>query len=1323
MALLHLYRAPALSRARTNALIQAARDRVSPDIRRIATEYCFNIRVEGGLTPNEFRALAWLLSETFEPALFGGGPFLRNDADAGTSGLLLEVGPRMNFTTAWSTNAVSVCHACGLGKIRRIERSRRFLLEAASPLTESQQSAFLAEVHDRMTEGRYPEPLATFETGIEPAPFFAVPLLQEGREALERVNQEMGLAFDDWDLDYYTSLFLNRVGRNPTNVECFDIGQSNSEHSRHWFFKGRLVVDGQEIPKHLIALIQETLKSNPRNSVIAFKDNSSAIRGYPVRTIVASRPGEPSSFAAADVDYHVLFTAETHNFPSGVAPFPGAETGTGGRIRDVHATGRGSLVVAGTAAYCVGNLRIPGYPLPWEDAEFTYPDNLASPLRIEIEASNGASDYGNKFGEPVIQGFTRAFGLRLPNGERREWIKPIMFTGGVGQIDARHVEKGRPEKGMWVVKIGGPAYRIGMGGGAASSMLQGENVAELDFNAVQRGDAEMEQKVNRVIRACVELGDRNPLVSIHDQGAGGNCNVLKEIVDPAGATIEVRQIPVGDDTLSVLEIWGAEYQEQDALLLRPEHADLFRSLCAREKAPVAFVGRITGDGKIILHDELDDSTPVNLDLDTVLGDMPQKTFHLERIPPELEPLRLPDGLTVAEALERVLRLLSVGSKRFLTTKVDRSVTGLVARQQCAGPLQLTVADVAVVAQSHFAAAGAATGALTGAAIAIGEQPVKGLVNPAAMARMCVGEALTNLVWARVSALEDVKCSANWMWAAKLPGEGAALCDAAVAMRDVMLELGVAVDGGKDSLSMAAYAPSPDAHAACKEETVKAPGALVISAYVTCPDVTQTVTPDLKLPGRSRLLCIDLSGGKHRLGGSALAHVFGQIGDETPDLEDAGLLKRAFCAVQELIARGTITAGHDRSDGGLVAALLEMAFAGNCGFDVDLDEVEGTDCLPVLFCEELGLVLEVSPEDEVRVVDAFRQRNVPCAPLGATTAEKTVCIRYGGREVLSADMRDLRDLWEETSFQLDRLQANPDCVEQERTGLRDRTGPRFAVPFTPEPTPPSLLEAPSKPRVAIIREEGSNGDREMTSAFFAAGFEPWDVTMTDLLTEKIGLADFCGLVFVGGFSYADVLDSAKGWAGVIRFNPSLWDQFERFYERPDTFSLGVCNGCQLLALLGWTPWRGIADEKQPRFVRNASDRFESRFATVRIQESPAMMLRGMEGATLGVWVAHGEGRAFFPEAGILKEIENDGLAPVRYVDDDGRITEAYPFNPNGSPRGIAGLCSRDGRHLAMMPHPERSFLKWQWGWMPEEWKRSIKVSPWLKMFQNARQWRQ
>ncbi|UCF19585.1 MAG: phosphoribosylformylglycinamidine synthase, partial [Gemmatimonadota bacterium] len=918
-------------------------------------------------------------------------------------------------------------------------------------------------------------------------------------------------------------------------------------------------------------------------------------------------------------------------------------------------------------------------------------------------------DYGNKFGEPVIQGYTRSFGLRLPNGERREWIKPIMFSGGIGQIDARHTEKERPAEGMLVVKIGGPAYRIGMGGGAASSMVQGENVEELDFNAVQRGDAEMEQKVNRVIRACVELGERNPIVSIHDQGAGGNCNVLKEIVDPAGAQIEVRSIPLGDETLSVLEIWGAEYQENDALLLRPEHADLFSELCEREKVTFAFVGYVTGTGRIVLHDEEDDSCPVNMDLEAVLGDMPQKTFEFDRLPPQLEPLRLPENLSVREALDRVLRLLSVGSKRFLTTKVDRSVTGLIARQQCAGPLQLTVADVAVIAQSHFAATGAAT--------AIGEQPVIGLVNTAAMARMAVGEALTNLVWAQVSALEDVRCSANWMWAAKLPGEGAAIYDAAVAMRDIMLELGIAVDGGKDSISMAALAPG----ASGEDETVKAPGELVISAYVTCPDITRTVTPDLKLPDRGRLIYVDLGGGRHRLGGSALAQVYGQVGAECPDVDDAGLLGRAFEAVQRLIAAGKIAAGHDRSDGGLIAALLEMAFAGNCGLDVSIADDGTRDPIAFLFAEELGLVLEVNPADEAAILESLRDAGAPCVPIGRTSADPAVRIRFGERAVIDEDMRDLRDLWEETSFQLDRLQANPDCVELERRGLRERTGPNFVIPFTPTPTPPTILDRTGKIPVAILREEGSNGDREMTSAFFAAGFEPWDVAMSDLLSGRIDLQRFRGVVAVGGFSYADVLDAAKGWAGVIRFNDGLNRQFRNFYQREDTFSLGVCNGCQLLALLGWVPWPGIPDEQQPRFIRNASGRFESRFTAVQIQKSPAIMLEGMEGATLGIWVAHGEGQAFFPERAILERVDEHGLAPVRFVDDDNRITEVYPFNPNGSPRGIAGLCSPDGRHLVMMPHPERAFLRWQWGWMPEALKEELQASPWLKIFQNAREW--
>ncbi len=1332
------------------------RQRVLPGITDIGTEFCFYIETTTPLSPEEMGIMRWLLCETFEPENYSTESFLmptpdnviarsgatrqsqvqgiaspsaRNDDFA-----IFEVGPRMNFTTAWSTNAVSICHSCGLSKVTRIERSRRYKLignqrsETGDESKSIIEKNFLELIHDRMTECPYPERLTSFESGIKPEPVCEVGILEEGVRAIEKVNRELGLGLDDWDINYYYNLFAGDLKRNPTNVECFDLGQSNSEHSRHWFFKGRLIIDGEEIQHTLMELIKEPYRKNPNNSIIAFRDNSSAIRGYRFRTILPEKPGRPSPFLEKKMTYHIIFTAETHNFPSGVAPFPGAETGTGGRIRDVEAVGRGGLVAAGTAAYCVGNLRIPGYKLPWEDESFEYPKNLASPLQIEIEASNGASDYGNKFGEPVIQGYTRSFGLKLFGGERREWIKPIMFTGGIGLMDERHVEKEGPEKDMLVVKVGGPAYRIGIGGGAASSMIQGENIEELDFNAVQRGDAEMEQKMNRVIRACIELGDENPIISIHDQGAGGNCNVIKELIYPAGAKIEIRKIPLGDNTLSVLEIWGAEYQEANALLVRPEKSAMFETVCRREKVPCATVGRITGDGYIVLYEERDGSTPVNLDLKKVLGEMPQKTFRFERIQPKLEPLKIPPypplakggegGISIREALERVLRLVSVGSKRFLTNKVDRSVTGLIARQQCAGPLHLTVSDVAVIALSHFTT--------TGAAISIGEQPIKGLINPSSMARMSVAEAITNIVWAKVSGLEDIRCSANWMWPAKLPGEGAALYDAAVAMRDIMVELGIAADGGKDSLSMAAVVIRKEG----EREIVKAPGALVISAYAPCPDITKVITPDIKRPGKSKLLFIDIGKGKCRLGGSSLAHVYGRIGDESPDIEEVRLLKDAFIAAQRLIEEDLILSGHDVSDGGPIVTLLEMAFSGNCGLDISLNPPaspfikggqEGDFTIPLLFSEEAGLVIEYAPEDEKRIYKILSDLDIDYRMIGETLQEKNIRVRIDNELVLDEDMRELRAMWEETSYRLDRLQANPECVDEEWKNIFERTGPRFDLTFIPEPTSPDVLARKTKPRVAIIREEGSNGDREMTSAFHLSGFETWDVSMADLIREEISLDNFRGIAFVGGFSYADVLDSAKGWAGVIRFNKGVYEQFQRFYLRKDSFSLGVCNGCQLTALLGWIPWQGIEDRFQPRFIRNKSGRFESRFAAVKILPSPSIFFRGMEGSTLGIWVAHGEGQAYFPDEKIKKEVFDMGIAPVRFVDDKGDITESYPFNPNGSPDGIASLCSPDGRHLAIMPHPERTFLKWQWPWMSEKWGNELEASPWLRMFQNVREW--
>jgi phosphoribosylformylglycinamidine synthase len=815
--------------------------------------------------------------------------------------------------------------------------------------------------------------------------------------------------------------------------------------------------------------------------------------------------------------------------------------------------------------------------------------------------------------------------------------------------------------------------------------------------------------VNRVIRACVEMRDANPIVSIHDQGAGGNCNVVKEIIYPAGAKIEIRNIQLGDNTLSVLEIWGAEYQEQDALLIQPDRSEEFFAICRREKALRSVIGEITGDGYIILHDETDGSSPVNLDLSKVLGEMPQKTFDMQRTKPELAPLRLPENTPVSEALERVLRLVSVGSKKFLTNKVDRSVTGLIAQQQCVGPLQLTLSDVAVTAQSHFGS--------TGAAISIGEQPVKGLINPQAMARMSVGEALTNIVWAKVSALEDIKCSGNWMWAAKLPEEGARLYDAAIALRDLLPEFGIAIDGGKDSLSMAAKVNDSSG----RTEIVKSPGSLVISAYVTSPDITKVVSPDIKKPGLSRLIYIDIGKGKYRMGGTALAHVYGQLGDESPDLEDPQLLKQTFHLIQKFIADDLILSGHDRSDGGLIITLLEMAFGGNCGLDLNIHCPNPYPLFSILFSEELGLVIECLPVNEDKIIADLKDNLIPYQIIGDTTVDKNINMSINGQAVLNEDMRVLRAVWEETSYHLDRLQANPDCIDEEKKASFDRKGLQYILTFTPQNTDQKIFLNAVQPKVAILREEGSNGDREMTSAFYQAGFEVWDITMNDLIEGRASLDDFRGLAFVGGFSYADVLDSAKGWAGVIRFHEKLYDQFNTFYKRPDTFSLGVCNGCQLMALLGWVPWKGIPDAVQPRFIQNKSGRFESRFSAVRILPGPAIMLKGMEGSALGVWVAHGEGRVYFPDKDMMQEVFEKDLAPIRFVDDHNKFTETYPFNPNGSPSGITALCSSDGRHLAMMPHPERTFLKWQWAYMPEDWKKDLEASPWIRMFQNAREW--
>jgi phosphoribosylformylglycinamidine synthase len=1360
-SVVQLYRSPALTPSQCAALAAAARSHPSlADVEAVDAEAVYNIELASPLSPEGAATLAWLLAETYEPERLSAAPRLgggKNDS----SSSVVEVGPRLSFQSAWSTNAVSVCGSAGLAPpVTRVERSRRYAVRLAGggALSPTQAAAFAGLVHDRMTEQVYEKPLTSFTPpggSRVPPPPRTIRLLEEGEAALAAIDAELGLAFDAQDVAFYMDLFTQKLKRNPTDVELFDLAQSNSEHSRHWFFGARLVLDGVPAPESLMQVVKAPLKAAPRNSVIGFHDNSSAIRGGPVTPILPVRPGGPSPLAPTPRDWDILLTAETHNFPCAVAPYPGAETGAGGRIRDTHATGIGSVMGAATAGYCVGNLGLSAAEgggggsgdgkasssssssllapsadpaassHPWEDGAWAYPPNLAPPLQVLIDASNGASDYGNKFGEPLIAGYTRTFGLRTPDGSRREWIKPIMFSAGLGQIDHGHLEKADPEIGWLVVKIGGPAYRIGMGGGAASSVPSGggDRKADLDFDAVQRGDAEMAQKLWRVVRACVELGPANPIRSIHDQGAGGNCNVVKEIIYPLGAQIDIRSIVLGDATMSVLEIWGAEYQENDCLLIAPSDAPLLASICERERCLMQVIGTIDGKGRVTVRDSAappDAPPPVDLDLALVLGDMPPKTFEFKARPPGsgrgLAPVSLPPGATPRAALSRVLRLPAVASKRFLTTKVDRSVTGLVARQQCVGPLQLPLADVAVLARTHTGTAGAAT--------SIGEQPLKGLADPAPMARLALAEALTNLVWAPVSDLSDVKASVNWMYAAKMGGEGADMWAAATALRDAMLALGLACDGGKDSLSMAAAAPDGEA--------VMAPGNLVVSAYVACPDVTGVVTPDLKLPGSGALIHVDIGGGgsaRRRLGGSALAHAYGQVGCAVPDV-DIPLLGAAFRVTQALMADGAISAGHDISDGGLVSAVLEMAFAGNTGVDVALEPpADGSGALGALFAEEVGLVLEVPTSGVEAVLAAYKSAGVPASRIGSTSSGRGVSVRVGAEAVIAGeDVGSLRDEWEETAFRLEARQASPACVAEERAGLARRPAPVWRLPYTPALTP-----RPATPvaRVAVLREEGSNGDREMAAALDAAGLEAWDVAMSDLAAGRVDLADFRGLVFVGGFSYADVLDSAKGWAGAIRGSPALSAAFEAFRARPDTWSLGVCNGCQLMALLGWVP--GSADPAdatlpqpvgtaQPRFTHNASGRFESRWSQVTILDSPAVLLEGMAGATMGVWCAHGEGKATFPDPAVEAAVLAGGLAPIRYADAGGAVTTSYPANPNGSPHGIAALCSPDGRHLAMMPHPERCFLGWQCPWVPPGvGVEAGGAGPWLRLFQNAAAW--
>ncbi|XP_065207365.1 phosphoribosylformylglycinamidine synthase [Planococcus citri] len=1297
-------------------------------VKKIDFEYCFNIQIDEEFFADDVRKIKWILSDLVsEENNFKESPFLKSTSN---NQFLIEIGPRLNFSTPFSTNAVSVCHSAGLTQVARIEKSIRYLISVENNAGNGLKQEITNALHDRMTEYLYENPITSFDHGVKPQPWYIVDVMSKGKKALEEINEDLGLAFDDWDLNFYTELFNEKLKRNPTSVECFDLAQSNSEHSRHWFFKGLLNIDGNAIPESLFKIIMDTQQFSNQNNVIKFNDNSSVIQGFQVKKLKPKSTDKPSQFETENSTQHLAFTAETHNFPTAVSPFSGAATGTGGRIRDVQAVGRGANVIAGTVGYAVGNLLIPGYNLPWEEKTLQYSSTFAKPLDIIIEASNGCSDYGNKFGEPVICGFTRSYSfVNEGNHQRIEYIKPILFSGGMGTLDDRFIIKEKPSKGMKVVKIGGPVYRIGVGGGSASSTkVQGDNKAELDYGAVQRGDPEMEQKMNRVVRSCIE-NSNNPILSIHDQGAGGNGNVLKELVEPEGAVICCKAFELGDPSINVLELWGAEYQENNGILCSDDSIAELKSIAHRERCPINVVGTVTNSGRIILAEEFTDYEnilngepvdgkrfPVDLELELVLGKVPRKEFELTREPALFKPLNLPANLQIWEALNLVLRHLTVCSKRFLTNKVDRSVTGLVVQQQCVGPLQAPISDVAVTAISYFDPHGIAT--------SIGEQPIKGLLDPAAGARMSVAEALSNLVFAKISSIKDIKCSGNWMWPAKLQGEGANLYDACVAMCSIMKSVGIAVDGGKDSLSMAVRLDN--------QEIVKSPGTLVISTYAPCPDFSKIITADVKSSQygiNGVLLLIDISAGKKRLGGSVLAQCYKQLGQEVPDIENPSRLVSAFEITQKLIEENKVLSGHDISDGGFITTVIEMALAGMSGVKISIPK-STSDIVTDLFVEECGWILECESQDSTYIIEQFTKNNVTCSKIGTVEGygmDSEVTIELGGEVILNVDLNTLCAIWEDTSYQIEKLQMNPVCANQEYKSFQNRKIPDYDY---------SLEINPSRPlpviniQVALIREEGLNGDREMAAALHMAGFEVWDCTMQDLLDEKITIERFRGIIFPGGFSYADVFGAAKGWAATLLYNKKLYDQFEAFYNRNDTFSFGVCNGCQLMSLIKWIGRDGSKfKDSQIELKENLSGRFESRFSSVKITKSPAIMLKGMENSILGVWVAHGEGRFTFSSDEFEEYLNAKNCIAVRYVDDRNEATEQYPFNPNGSRGGVAGICSADGRHLAMMPHPERCVQFWQWPYIPAKWKKIMSTSsptdnlysPWFQIFLNAYAW--
>ncbi len=1299
----HFPGAPALSPFRLERRLLEVK-RIEPKVSRLKAFWAHFAwpATDDGLSAAEARTLVALLK--YGPQSDEAAPRMSQVPP----GQLVLVTPRRGTISPWSSKATEIARACGIHSVQRIERGVAYYVSSQQPLSEQELARLAVPLHDRMTESvafSLDEAKELFRSE-EPRPLRRVPLQSQGRSALSRANREWGLALAKDEINYLAEAYAE-LGRDPTDVELMMFAQANSEHCRHKIFRADWIIDGKTQKHSLFSMIKNSRVACDTGILSAYSDNAAVMEGFESHRFLAT-PGSAGPYGTVQEPAHILMKVETHNHPTAISPYPGASTGSGGEIRDEGATGRGGKPKAGLTGFSVSHLRIPGFAQPWERHLVGKPDRIASALEVMIEGPLGGAGFNNEFGRPNVCGYFRTFEQEI-SGEMRGYHKPIMLAGGLGNVRPQLVNKSSFVPGTKLIVLGGPALLIGLGGGAASSMASGQSAEDLDFASVQRDNPEMQRRCQEVIDRASAFGEESPIAFVHDVGAGGLSNALPELVHDGGCggRFELRTIPSLEPGMSPLEIWCNEAQERYVLAVLPEKLGLFEEICHRERCPYAVVGEATQDHKIVLEDSYFGETPIDMSLDLLLGKTPKMTRDVKRR--AAPSAALDTGLMdVREALDRVLQFPSVADKTFLITIGDRTVTGLVSRDQMVGPHQVPVADCAVTLTDYDG--------FSGEAMAIGERTPLAALDSSAAARMAVGEALTNLCAISLESLERVKLSANWMAAAGHPGEDAALYDAVRAVGlELCPELGLTIPVGKDSMSMRTVWGSRR-----RRKSVIAPVSLIVSAFARVPDVRRALTPELRtdIPG-TRILLIDLGRGRCRMGLSAFAQVSRQVGAAVPDVDSSEDL-RAFCELMfELGREGKLLAYHDRSDGGLVTTAVEMCFAARTGMTLCLDSLGSAASVPqLLFNEELGALLQVRGEDIDDVVSRARAVGLgeATAVVGELRGDGRFTVERGGDTVLDEHRADLQRIWSRTTFEMQKLRDNPHTAREQYDGIADEKDPGIAPLLTFDRkvsiATPFVEAASERPRVAILREQGVNGHVEMAAAFHRAGFAAHDVHMSDVLEGKVHLDDFTGLVACGGFSFGDVLGAGLGWAKSILFHSEAREEFSRFFRREETFSLGVCNGCQALA--------GLAElipgaERFPRFVRNESDQFEARVSMVEVCESPSVLLRGMVGSRIPVAVAHGEGR-------VELERGSEGDEPhvaLRYVNGLGRVAERYPQNPNGSPRGITGICNADGRVTIMMPHPERVFRTVQHSYLPPEWRDESDRGPWLRMFENAR----